>query len=193
MCDDLSFHDLICRIRAKDEEAAVELVRKYDPFIQQGARRRLTDPELRRLVDAGDISQAVLARFFEGAAAGKFAIAQPEDLLKLLNTMAHNELTSCIRKIRAARRSSDQPQTLDPQDDDFIDPSPTPSQIVADEELMEEFSRRLSPEERQLAHLRASGRPWSEIAAEVNSSPDSLRMQLSRAIARVRRELGLVE
>jgi RNA polymerase sigma factor (sigma-70 family) len=193
MCESDPFDELIRRVRAKDEAAAAELVRRYDPLIQQGVRRRLTDPELRRLIDAGDISQVVLARFFEGAPAGEFTITQPEDLEKLLATMARNELTNCIRKLRAARRSPDQPQTQDPQDDDFIDPHPTPSQIVATEELMEEFARRLSPEERQLAHLRASGLPWNEIAAEVNSSPDSLRMQLARAIARVKRELGLVE
>lgn len=193
MCDDVSFHDLICRIRAKDEEAAAELVRDYDPFIQQAVRRRLTDPELRRFVDAGDISQAVLAKFFESAAAGHFTIRQPDDLLKLLATMARNELTSCLRKIRAARRNLEHSQGQSLQDDDFVDPHPTPSQIVANEELLQEFSRRLSPEERQLAHLRASGLPWNEIAAEVNSSPDSLRMQLARAIARVKRELGLVE
>jgi hypothetical protein len=62
---------------------------------------------------------------------------------------------------------------------------------VAGAELLQEFRRRLSTDERQLAEKRAAGLGWSEIAAERGESPEALRKQLARAIDRVSQELGL--
>jgi hypothetical protein len=59
--------------------------------------------------------------------------------------------------------------------------------------LLHTFQQRLTPEERQVAELRAQGREWPEIAAQVGGTPGGRRKQLSRAIARVARELGLDE
>ena len=53
------------------------------------------------------------------------------------------------------------------------------------------FRSRLSEEEKQLAEQRALGRSWKEIAAELGGSPDSMRMQLGRAIDRVAQEMRL--
>jgi hypothetical protein len=62
---------------------------------------------------------------------------------------------------------------------------------MADQELLREFRMRLSDRERKLADLRASGRSWSEIAAEMGEDADALRMRLTRAVDRVVRELRL--
>ena len=48
---DESFRDLICRVRAGDEQAAYELVRRYEPAIRVAVRVRLSDPGLRRVLD----------------------------------------------------------------------------------------------------------------------------------------------
>jgi hypothetical protein len=64
---------------------------------------------------------------------------------------------------------------------------------VAGQELLAEFRRRLSEEERQLAEARADGQDWKQIAADRGGSPEALRKQLARAIDRVSRELGLEE
>jgi hypothetical protein len=64
---------------------------------------------------------------------------------------------------------------------------------VAGAELLHEFRRRLSADERQLADQRAAGLGWNEIAAERGESPEALRKQLARAIDRVSQELGLEE
>jgi hypothetical protein len=63
--------------------------------------------------------------------------------------------------------------------------------VVANRELWEEFRKRLTAEELRLADRRAAGLPWAQIAAEFGGRPDALRMQLSRALDRVTRELGL--
>jgi hypothetical protein len=64
---------------------------------------------------------------------------------------------------------------------------------VADRELLHEFRRRLTEEERHLAEQRSHGRSWNAIAQEFGKPADALRMQLNRAIDRVTQELGLYE
>jgi DNA-directed RNA polymerase specialized sigma24 family protein len=61
------------------------------------------------------------------------------------------------------------------------------------QDLLQECRRRLSEEERHLADLRALGRSWDEIAAEVGAKPDTVRSRLTRALDRVARELRLEE
>jgi RNA polymerase sigma-70 factor (ECF subfamily) len=191
MSEETSFQDLIRRVQAGDDRAAAELVQRYEPTIRLVVRRRLTDPKLRRLLDSMDICQSVLATFFVGAAAGQFDLDTPEHLLKLLATMARNKLTSCARKQQAARRNVQRVDTGLDVEGECVDPSPSPSQVVANQELLNEVRRRLSPDERRLQDLHAAGRSWAEIAAEVGGTPAALRMQLSRAIDRVKCELGI--
>jgi RNA polymerase sigma-70 factor (ECF subfamily) len=68
MTPDHSFHDLVRRVRSGDDAAAAKLVRHYGPALRRAVRTRLTDPELRRLLDSMDICQSVLASFFVRAA-----------------------------------------------------------------------------------------------------------------------------
>src|SRR2546425_4632263 len=104
MADDLSFRELIERVRTRDEQAAAELVRLYEPTIRMAIRVRLSDPALRRLLDSMDICQSVLANFFVRAASGQFQLETADQLVKLLVTMARNKLTNYALQQRAARR-----------------------------------------------------------------------------------------
>ena len=51
MSDEISFRDLIGRVRRGDEGAAAEVVRRYEPAIRRAVRLRLTDARLRRTCD----------------------------------------------------------------------------------------------------------------------------------------------
>jgi RNA polymerase sigma factor (sigma-70 family) len=188
-----SFRDLIRRVRAGDRQAEYELVERFEPRIRRVVRRRLTDPDLRRLFDSGDVCQSILGIFFDGAKDGQFDIDKPEQLYTLLSTMARNKLTDYARKQRAARR--DQRRIAKHVQDQLaaVDPHPDPSEIVAAQDLLLEFRNRLTEEERRIADQRALGRSWTEIAAQIGGNPDALRMQLSRAAARVARELDMEE
>ena len=193
MAEDQSFRDLIRRVRAGDARAAEEVVRCYEPTIRMVVRRRLTDPALRRVLDSMDVCQSVLASFFVRAASGQYELETPQQLLKLLAVMARNKVKNHALHQRAARRDYQRLQKGSLKDMDCVDPGASPSQVVANRELLDEFRRRLSDEERRLADQRAQGRPWTEIAAEMGGSPDGLRMRLHRAIERVTQELGLEE
>jgi RNA polymerase sigma factor (sigma-70 family) len=193
MPEEISFPELIQRVRAGDEQAAAELVRRYEPAIRVAVRVRLTDPGLRRFLDSMDICQSVLANFFVRAANGQFELDNPEQLLHLLVTMARNKVTNHALKQQAARRDQRRVQKGGLDEDAVIADGPTPSQLVANQELLQEFRKRLSEEERRLADQRTQGRSWAEIAEECGNNPDTLRMQLTRAVDRVTRELQLEE
>jgi RNA polymerase sigma-70 factor (ECF subfamily) len=189
-----NFHQLLEQVRAGDQKAAAELVRCYEPEIRRAVRVRLTDTRLRRVLDSMDITQSILANFFVHAALGEFELETPEQLLHLLVTMARNKLRDRVRWEHRARR--DQRRLLAGNDQALqaiADHEPTPSRIVADQELLEKVRGRLSDEERYLAEQRALGRDWAEIAAERGSSPEALRKRLMRGISRAVQKLGMEE
>ena len=92
MLNDNEFSDLMRQIRAGDQDAARQLVESYEPEIRRAARLRMTDPQLRRLVDSIDICQSVFGRFFKSASDGALEMQKPEQLLALLTTMTRNRV-----------------------------------------------------------------------------------------------------
>jgi RNA polymerase sigma-70 factor (ECF subfamily) len=190
MSEGTSFRRLIDRVRAGDPQAAEELVRSVEPVVRMAIRVRLDHSGLRRLLDSADICQSVLANFFVRMAAGQFALDTPEQLVKLLTTMARNKLIDQVHRQQAARRDHRR-QRAGPEAADVRDRAPSPSQVVAYQDLLRAVRDRLTAEERQLADLRAQGRSWPEIAALVGGHADALRFRLSRALDRVTQELRL--
>jgi RNA polymerase sigma-70 factor (ECF subfamily) len=188
-----SFVDLLRRLRAGDPEAAAELVRRYAPAVRRALRFQLGDAGLARGVDGSDILQSALASFFTRAAAGGYQLENPEQLQALLIQMARNKLRHQLRKHRAQRRDGRRVLPVDVGDLDPEADRPTPSRIVAARELLQAVRQGLSAEERQIADLRAEGASWAEVAARLGGTPDGRRMQHSRALGRVSRELGLDE
>jgi RNA polymerase sigma factor (sigma-70 family) len=196
------FQDLIRRVRAGDEQAAAELVQRYEPAIRRAARVRLVDTRLNRLLDSMDICQSVLASFFVRTALGQFELETPEQLLKLLATMARNKLVNQARGLRAARRdvrrvedhgeagAGDSSSAGDNMEG-LAGSGPTPSRVVSARELLEEARQRFVPEEFALLERRQQGYGWAEIAAEQGKSPEAVRKRLERAIDRVAHELEL--
>jgi RNA polymerase sigma-70 factor (ECF subfamily) len=189
--DAATFADFLRRVRAGDAEAAAELVRRYEAAIRMEVRLRLRNLRLRRVLDSMDVCQSVLASFFVRAAGGQYELDEPRQLLKLLVVIARNKVAYQARKERAQRRDNRRVEAVDLGELQVADAGPAPSQLVASAELLQEFRRRLSDEERRLADLRAGGLGWPEVAAELGGTPQARRMQWTRAVERVTRELGL--
>ena len=61
--DEAKFQELIRRVRARDELAAAELVKRYERAIRVAVRVRLAGADLRSLLDSTDICQSVLGSF----------------------------------------------------------------------------------------------------------------------------------
>lgn len=191
----VAFDELMSRVQAGDPDAAAELVRHYEPDIRMEVRVRLRvqDGRVRRMLDSMDVTQSVLASFFAGIAAGRFAPQNPQQLLGLLVAMARNKLLSKVRDQRRQRRDARRGESFDAARHDIADLQESPSQIVSKQELLGEFRKRLSAEERRLADLRGDGQPWTEIAARLGGTAEGRRKQLERAFARIARELNLDE
>jgi RNA polymerase sigma factor (sigma-70 family) len=189
----VAFDKLMSRVQSGDPDAAAELVQHYEPDIRLEVRVRLRvqDARVRRMLDSMDITQSVLASFFAGVAAGRFAPRHPLQLLGLLVTMARNKLLTQVRGQRRQRRDARRGQSFDAVVHDVAALAESPSQVASQRELIAEVHKRLSAEERLLADLRRDGQSWTAIAAELGGTAEGRRKQLDRAMARIVKELDL--
>lgn len=187
------FQALILRARGGDVDAATELVRTYEPAIRRTVRIMLLNARLRRVFDSMDICQSVMGSFFVRLNLGQFEVDQPAQLIKLLVSMTRNKVADQARKEQAECRDHRRLEAGDVHDHEVAAGAAGPSRIVAARDLLSQVRSRLTPEERRLADLRALGRDWPDIAAEVGGNADALRKRFTRAINRVTHELGLDE
>ena len=186
------FVEFFRRIRHGDEQAAVEFVRRYEPLIRREVRLGISDRRLNRAFDSIDVCQSVLASFFVRAATGQYDVESPEELVKLLMSIARNKLASLARRERRLRRDArrvaeTQPDVLE----QVVDTASSPSEIVLQRELIERMRAELSDDERQIADLRVEGLGWDKVAERLGGSPQARRMQLARGIERAAQHLGL--
>ena len=152
---------------------------------------RISDPRLHRLFDSMDVCQSVLASFFVRAASGQFDLDDPNQLLRLLVTIARNKVACQARRHRSRRRDYRRGTELDDGMPVAAADGLEPSRLVAGRELLDEFLKRMTESERRVADLRAKRSDWAEIAGELGGTPQARRKQFSRAVDRVGRELGL--
>jgi RNA polymerase sigma factor (sigma-70 family) len=187
------YAEFIRRIREGDEEAAAELVRRYEPEIRLEVRGwlRLRNPSLRRVFDSMDVCQSVLASFFARAAVGEFDIDDPTQLIRLLVGMARKKVAEQARFHQRQRRDVRRVGSVDTEHQTAARSPESPSRIASGRELLQKLRERLHDEERQIADLRGRGADWTSVAAELGGTPDGRRKQLARAVARVERELGV--
>jgi RNA polymerase sigma-70 factor (ECF subfamily) len=191
MSEGPSFEELIGRVRAWDQEATAELVRRYEPAIRRAVRVRLAEARMGNLLDSMDICQSVLRSFFVRAAASQYDLETPEQVLKLLTAMARNKLASQARKLHAQRRDNRRASAFGDAGSRLIASGESPSAPTVVRDLQQEVRRRLTPDEWQLLELKNQGHDWAEIATRLGGNVETLRKKLSRAINRVVDELGL--
>lgn len=191
MIEAVSFQEFVGRIRAGDQEAAVELVKLYEPVIRREIRMQNESQRFNRVFDSMDICQSVLASFFWRSAAGQYDLEAPANLEKLLVRMAKNKFASATRALLRRRRDSRRAEASDVALSSIVDPLPTPVEVVAGQDMLIAFRRCLTKEESRVADLRSQGWSWTEIADALGGTAQSRRMQLSRAVQRAGRQLGL--
>jgi RNA polymerase sigma-70 factor (ECF subfamily) len=188
------FPELIRRVRAGDEDAAAELNRRFEPFIRRFVRFRMrlrtTEDRLRRLIDSGDVCQSVFLSLYRGLKAGRFELDGPDQLEKLLCTMARLKVATHARRPGVTRRV-----VADARDDhswgQLVDAGPGPDQQAAGRDLLDTVLGLLSNDELQLLVRRDNKQEWAEIAAVLGGTPEAHRKKLKRALIRVRQEVEL--
>jgi RNA polymerase sigma-70 factor (ECF subfamily) len=192
MPDDDPFPDFLRRIRGGDASAAEQLVRRYERVIRVTVRARLSDPGLQRVLDSTDVCQSVLASFFVRAHAGQYDLDSPDQLVALLVQMARNKLAMHARhhhsQKRDGRKLVNDSAVLAGLSGGAAD---DPQRLAAGRELIDKVRARLDPEARAVAELRADGRDWAAVAAELGGTAEGRRKQFTRALDRATADLGL--
>lgn len=192
--DETLIAQLLERLRAGDDQAANELVRQYEPELRRFIRYRMTNSQMRRMMDSLDVAQSVFARFFVHFSEGNIHLTSARQLFKLLMTIATNRINDYGRRQSASKRDGKLIADYSPEALANVgDGSEMPDNQVADEELAQMFWSRLADEERRLLQGRMDGKSWQELAdtmPEGRGSPEALRKRLARAIDRVAEELG---
>jgi RNA polymerase sigma factor (sigma-70 family) len=189
--EDSDFPDFIRRIRAGDDQAATDLVRRYEPLVRREVRLRLDDSRLGRHFDPADVCQSVMGSFLVRVAAGQYDLDQPDQLPKLLARMARNKVAEAARRQSRQRRDHRRVVGGESVYGAVAGTGPTPSRLVSGKELLTRVRELLSPEERQVAELRGQGMAWAEVADRLGGTAQARRMQLARAADRTAKELGL--
>jgi RNA polymerase sigma factor (sigma-70 family) len=180
--------DFLTKLRSGDRQAIEEILRQQEPFLRRAIRLRLIDKRLRRVVDTTDILQSLLKDFLyqkqkEHLPAG----ALGGELAAWLTKAVHHKIRTRMRK-ECRGRGSPLPNKVEP-----VSPEPSVARQMELRETIQDNRARLSEKERWLFDLWAQGLPWEQIAEQVGARPDTLRMRLRRALARVLRELGHTE
>lgn len=181
------FRDLLALAANGDESAIEALVRRYEPEIRRLIRMRLHHSPMRSVVDSVDITQPVLSRFFARLKDDNGDQASPEDVYRLLATMARNELIDCFRK-EYRRGASDK---ISLEDVILANVNPGPDDVAIEQDLLHAAHNRMTQEERYILEQRRSGVGWRALGEELATSPEGLRKRMERCVARITEELEL--
>jgi DNA-directed RNA polymerase specialized sigma24 family protein len=169
-------------IRSGDEDAARELVRRYEKVIRVVVRTHLSDPRLRRQFDSLDVCQSVLASFFVNSAAGAYDLRAPAQVLALLTKMAQNKANQRIRNQYRKRRDVRRVQAIAVEDARVASTEPGPARRSEDRDLLNHVLAMMTPEIRAIAMRRMEGQDWPKIAATLGGTAEARRKQFDRAM-----------
>jgi RNA polymerase sigma-70 factor (ECF subfamily) len=178
------FAALAARVRAGDDAALAELVRRYEPRVRTVARS-LLGPVLRRHLDSIDVAQSVHLVLLNGLRGDRFTLDGEGALVALLVTLVRRKVARHWRRVRreeaatAAEGPAPSPEAL-------------PDAALRLREGLDRIWPSLNDTERQLVELRLLGHSTAEAAAEMGVAANVLRVTLARLRARLR-ESGLID
>lgn len=174
---------LLARYVEGDEAAAGEIFDRYAERLMALTRSRMARKLAARL-DPDDVVMSAYRSFFLAARTGRFTLAEPGDLWRLLVEITLHKLYRQVTHHRAARRSVDREATSRDERPDIDEPNapdllPEAAVILADE--LTHLLRRLPPLGRQIVELRLNGLEVDDIAHLIERSPRTVRRQLEQA------------
>ena len=177
--------ELMRRLQEGDPEAAAELVAEYEPEIRRYIRVRMSSPQMRRFVESVDIAQSVFAKFFVDMQGAGKQPETPQQLRKLLITMARNRICDQVRHHKAAKRDIERNEGNDAAIESLEDAEPSPGEALVTKETLEAVRSHMSGEELNLVNARLEGQSWAEIASERGITPEAARKRFTRIIESV--------
>jgi RNA polymerase sigma-70 factor, ECF subfamily len=192
MPEDLSFPQLMARLRAGDQDAAAQVFQRFARQLITLARRRL-DPHLRQKIDPEDVLQSAFRSFFVRNAEGDFDLANWDVLWGMLALITARKCAKQADYYHAQRRDVRREAAPAPRSDESevgweaTDHEPTPAEAAVLDELVGELMHGLSDNERPILGLRLQGYSVGEIAAQVGRTERTVQRVLQRLRQRVER------
>jgi RNA polymerase sigma-70 factor (ECF subfamily) len=184
--------DVLARIRGGDEEAARELLLRYEPEVRLVVRRQL--PRLlRSRFDSLDFMQSVWGDFFHRVRHGAPAeFADPRHLVGFLARAAKNKVIDQYR--RAASQKQDmhreEPIWSDGQRPrELAAAGASPSEVAEAHEALDRLLDLLPEDRRHVVALKAEGLSSREIGDRLGLSERTVQ----RVLEDLRRRAGLAE
>jgi RNA polymerase sigma factor (sigma-70 family) len=177
--------DLVERWRAGDEQAATELFFRYADRLIALVRSRLSS-KLAKRFDPEDVIQSVYHSFFADARAGRYQIERGGDLWQLLVTVTLHKLQGQVQRHTAQKRGVKAEQHFGSEDSllriqAYVQgQEPSPVEVVALTDELEQVMRRLEPLQRRILVLRLQGYNLDEVAAQANCTERTVRRVLDR-------------
>ncbi len=190
---DLSIHDLMVRLKARDEAAAREVFQRYAEQLIELARHKLR-PIVRSKVDPEDVLQSALRSFFVRQQAGEFAgVDTWESLWKVLVTLTLRKCGRRLGHFLTDRRNirlevSETPAADESQDHSWeaLLAAPTEVEAIQLTETLEILLNRLGKEDRrgernrQILALHLQGHDAVAISEKLNCTERTVYRILER-------------
>ncbi len=191
MSEELTFLDLMTRLRAGNEEAARLIFHRFAGRLIALARSRLDD-RVRQKVGPEDVAQSVLKSFFLRQAAGQFDLENWDTLWSLLTTITLRKCGHKIEHFRAACRDVRREAAAAAADDSAaswqaIAREPTPDEAAQLADTVEQLFAGLGEEDRHIIELALQGYSPREISDRLDVLERTVYRRLERVKTRLER------
>jgi RNA polymerase sigma-70 factor (ECF subfamily) len=181
---------LLSRIQKGDEEAARELLTRYESKVRLVVRRQL--PRLlRSRFDSLDFLQSVWGSFFLRIRTGPHDLEGEENLIAFLAWAARNKVIDEYRRASSQKQDVNRETPLRPDGaghDESVATSDTPSQLVQARELYDRLHEMLPDDRRAILELKSEGYSSKEIADRLGVSERTVQRVLKELWNRARLE-----
>jgi RNA polymerase sigma-70 factor (ECF subfamily) len=173
---------MLARLSAGDAQAAVEVFRRYEPFLRMVVRRQLS-PAARSKFDSADIVQSVWADLLPGLRSGRWAFETPEQFRSFLVRAARNRLVDRLRQQAAPLRAEE--RLAEGRLQEVPEPSPPIGSELEAHEMWGSLLALCPPQHAPILRLKRAGLSNAEIAGQVGLHEGSVRRILAELAARL--------
>ena len=178
--EDSDFELLMNQVRDGSDSAAWDLVEQYGPYVLRAVRRNIRH-EIRAKFDSQDFAQAVWTSFFDCSNQMR-QVERPEQLVRLLATMARNKVIDEGRKRDTKRYCVKNETSMNDltheSNQGLKSKDPTPSQLAIVREKWEQVLDGQPSHYRRIAQLKLSGETNTAIAEKLGINEKTVRRVL---------------
>lgn len=181
--------ELLDRIKNGDEEAAQELLSRYESKVRLVVRRQL--PRLlRSRFDSTDFLQSVWGSFFHRIQTGPNDLNEEENLIAFLAWAARNKVIDEYRRAATQKQNIHRVESIENRGEQEagLASGDTPSELAQAHEMFDRLSRLLPEDRRVILELKAAGYSCSEIGGKLGLSERTVQRVLEELKNRARIE-----